>query len=287
MIAAAAKAAATEGAGPPRAQAMGGSASVANSEPSDTYFVTQTTPMKMASAGGTAAFCEFWTSRGRRVEIAWPTELAPLEAAHPARSDATPGAGAPTPQGKLSVKTMLFADVVGYSQITEKQIEHFAPEFLGAVSRAISNGPERPVVTNTWGDALYMVFDEVREAGRFAIRLTEMIAEKPWKKGSLPDNLSVRLALHTGPVLLCVDPVIRQLTFTGSHVSHAARIEPSVAPGRAWASEAFAAYAAIEALDDPNPGFDLDYVGQIEFAKHYGMYPLYELRAVGSGQSKG
>ena len=46
---------ATAGAGLPSAYASGGSASDASTDPSEMYFVSQTTAAKIASAGGTAS----------------------------------------------------------------------------------------------------------------------------------------------------------------------------------------------------------------------------------------
>ena len=55
MSVAAANAATTAGAGLPVTYALGGSASVASTDPSEMYFVTQTVTAKMARAGTMAA----------------------------------------------------------------------------------------------------------------------------------------------------------------------------------------------------------------------------------------
>jgi class 3 adenylate cyclase len=178
------------------------------------------------------------------------------------------------------VKTLLFADVVGYSRIPEEQIEYFAPEFLGMISHLISQ-PPRPVLTNTWGDAVYLVFDDPVAAGIVALRLLRAVQSATWRT-HLTAKMDLRIGLHTGPVTLCVDPVIRQITFTGSHVSHAARIEPMVREGEVWATEAFMSYATIANHARKQSGeetleFGFDYLGQIDFAKKYGRYPLFRL----------
>ena len=77
--------------------------------------------------------------------------------------------------------------------------------------------------------------------------------------------------------MLGVDPIVRHMTITGSHVSHAARIEPKVEPGEIWTSESFAAQSAIAALER-TPGYELDYLGQVDLAKNYGRYSLFRLR---------
>ncbi len=197
---------------------------------------------------------------------------------------ATAGESLSLTAGRQTIKTMLFADVVGYSRMPESQLPLFTPHFLGLISRIIARGPEQPVITNTWGDAVYLVFDAPEEAGRFALRLAAAVTATDWKKLGLPADLNLRIALHTGPVLLCVDPIRRQVTITGSHVSHAARIEPKVKSGEVWASEAFAAQIALEEEKrrvrrrTRELGFTMDYLGQVELAKDYGRYPLFRVR---------
>jgi class 3 adenylate cyclase/tetratricopeptide (TPR) repeat protein len=231
--------------------------------------------------GGTSSFVSFWRSRERDVEI---IQLPSLEEPQPNAPQLDDYAflfdELKVSQGQQAVKTLLFADVVGYSKISEEQIEYFAPEFLGMISRLISE-PPRPVLTNTWGDAIYLVFDDPIDAGTVALRLLKSLNDVAWRR-HLTAPLDLRIGLHTGPVILCVDPVIRQISFTGSHVSHAARIEPMVREGEVWATEAFVSYATIANNDRRKRGeepseFGFDYLGQVDFAKGYGRYPLFRL----------
>jgi len=80
--------------------------------------------------------------------------------------------------------------------------------------------------------------------------------------------------LHAGPVYECNDPITRQHTYCGTHVSRAARIEPIAPSGQVYASEAFAALAAIQRA----PRFACYYVGQTPLAKGYGTFPTYHVR---------
>ncbi len=235
--------------------------------------------------GGTGSFVESWRSLGFAVEHVPVPEIESIEVEVPAPAAPVRHRAAPLNMsvraGRPTIQTMLFADVVGYSKIPEHQLAHFAPEFLGLASELLNQSADRPIFTNTWGDAFYFVFDEAAQAGRFGLALSERIQATDWASKGLPKELNLRIALHTGPVLMCVDPIIRQITFTGSHVSHAARIEPVVAPGEVWASESFAAHIAMAEASkfDPEPaGFALDYLGQVDFAKHYGRYPLFRVR---------
>jgi hypothetical protein len=161
---------------------------------------------------------------------------------------------------------------------------------MGRVSQLISDSSYAPLSVDTWGDAVYFVFDRAESAGLFALDLTDMIASTPWEDFGLfwpeTDNgvtvrrpLSIRIGLHSGPVFVHFEPIVRRLGFTGAHVSRAARIEPVTEPGKVFASEAFAALAAFEKAR----GFACDFAGTMPLAKKYpGEFRIYRLRRVRS-----
>ena len=169
---------------------------------------------------------------------------------------------------------MLFADAVNFSKLTEQQIPLFLNHFLGAIGKLISTSPHAPSIKNTWGDGLYFVFADVRDAGLFALDLCELMVSTDWSKKGLPKAINLRIALHAGPVYSCVDPVTGQASFTGTHVSRAARIEPITPPGQVYASQAFAALSAAQGVKE----FTCDYVGQTPLAKGYGTFATYHVR---------
>ncbi len=114
----------------------------------------------------------------------------------------------------------------------------------------------------------------MRDAGRFAVDLCDFVRSTNWAEKGLPKDLSLRIALHAGPVYSCVNPVSGQPDTIGTNVSRAARIEPITPPGQVYASESFAALAAAERIDD----FTCDYVRQTSLAKAYGTFPTYHVR---------
>jgi class 3 adenylate cyclase len=168
---------------------------------------------------------------------------------------------------------LLFADVVHYSHLTEDQISPFVQHFLGGVANLVASSSYVPVVRNTWGDAVYFVFKSVQDAGLFALDLADLVHNADWSAKGLPKNLNLRIALHAGPVYRHLDPITGQISYIGTHVSHTARIEPITPPGKVYASQAFAALAAAEAIAD----FTCDYVGQTPLAKGYGTFPTYHV----------
>jgi class 3 adenylate cyclase len=87
----------------------------------------------------------------------------------------------------------------------------------------------------------------------------------------------MRIGLHAGPVYHCIDPVTGLDTYTGSHVSRAARIEPVTPPCQVYASQEFAALAAVAAVAGVTD-FTCEYVGRIAMAKDFGTFPTYHVR---------
>jgi class 3 adenylate cyclase len=136
------------------------------------------------------------------------------------------------------IMAMLFADAVNFSKLTEQQIPLFLSHFLGAIGRLIHSSPHAPSIKNTWGDGLYFVFADVSDAGLFALELCELMVSTDWSRKGLPKAINLRIALHAGPVYSCVDPVTELPSYTGTHVSRAARIEPITPPGQVYASQA-------------------------------------------------
>jgi hypothetical protein len=231
--------------------------------------------------GGTGAFVALWRDELQvRVETIAPAAepAAHAPAAAPVRTRRVE-----EPIVSQHVETILFADIVGYSKLREQVIPLFVTEFMGRVAEAVAASPHAPMNVNTWGDGLYFVFDRVADGGRFALELLRMVAAQAghWERlglgsveGGVFRPLSVRIALHAGPVYLHFDPVARRLSFTGAHVSRAARIEPITEAGGVYASEEFAALAAVTRAE----GFRCEFVGTRSLAKGYpGPHRLYRL----------
>ena len=230
--------------------------------------------------GGTASTVARWQSQGLAVDVIDVLELLQRECpdlmtTDPAQTlvDSDLAAAQEGTDFGTQVVSILFGDVVGFSKLTEPQVPRFVEHFLGLVARLIAGLPDAPLKQNTWGDGLYLVFKGPQAAGRFALDLLDRVGAMRWQEVGLPGGLGLRIGLHAGPVYLCDDPVTMRSNCIGTHVSHAARIEPITPPGQAYASQAFAALAAAERVRD----FTCHYVGQTPLAKGHGIYPTYHI----------
>ena len=232
--------------------------------------------------GGTASVIERWRSLGHKVEI---VQLNVVPAPRSAKAIASNAPRANTNssfdterkiQFSSRIMAMLFADAVGFSTLTEVQVRSFVEHCLGAVAELIASSPHAPLSRNTWGDGLYFVFANVAAAGAFALDLCDLVRKTDWTEHGLPKGLGARIALHAGPVYEYNDPITKQHTYSGTHVSRAARIEPIAPQGQVYSSEAFAALAAIQR----SANFACHYVGQTPLAKGYGTFRTYHVRRI-------
>lgn len=228
--------------------------------------------------GGTGSFVRYWRSHRIPVKIVPIPAQTPLLSDDPQSPERSDDSGSEFESwvraaGRQEIKAIMFADVVGYSRLPETAIPKYVAHFNQRVSKLISESASAPINVNTWGDGLFFVFSTVEDAGRFGLDLRDLVTKTNWIELGLPINLTIRIAIHAGPVYANFDPVVRQMTFTGAHVSRAARIEPITHEGEVFASEEFAALAAA----DQAKGFTCDLVGTTALAKSYGLFRIYSL----------
>ena len=234
-------------------------------------------------AGGTATAIERWRENGLPVEIIDLVRLL-KEARISFRTEKIKALTCPKPisgrarkarnQFRSRIMSMLFADVVAYTKLTEEEVPRFVQYFFGGIKQLIARSPSEIVAKNTWGDGLYLVFSNVAAAGKFALDLCDLMTTTRWELCGLPKGLNLRIALHAGPVYEFNDPITGNRSCGGTHVSRTARIESITPPGQVYASEAFAALAATQRATS----FHFDYAGQTPMAKSFGTFPMYHVR---------
>ena len=125
---------------------------------------------------------------------------------------------------------MLFADVRGFSKLTDEQLPRFTTHVLGAFADVLDRYGDQVQHRNTWGDALYAVLVDPVEAAACALDLQAAVSGINLEAVGLPTHLALRLGGHVGPVYPTHDPVLGRHSFMGSHVSRTARIEPVTPP---------------------------------------------------------
>lgn len=220
--------------------------------------------------GGTGEVVAHWPDKAR-------VRIIPVSGGAPGAADA-PAPAPGTPAARRVIKTMLFADVMGYSKLQEQYVPFFMHEFLAHVREELARLPHQPGFVNTWGDAFFVVMDEAAPLVEYALALLEVVTETDWAARGLPGEMNLRVGLHAGPVYECVDPFTGDPNFYGSHVNRAARIEPVTAPGHIYASEQFVGLLTGEMDAAGVAPYACDYVGTLALAKKFGVLPMYHVR---------
>jgi class 3 adenylate cyclase/tetratricopeptide (TPR) repeat protein len=226
---------------------------------------------------GTEGFVKRWRRMGRDAVVvelgelrdALPPSARPRKLGPPRETTDAPA----NARGKRHIAYMLFSDVQNFSHVKEEDARGFIGEFMNIVARVTASSRIRPSCMNTWGDALYLVFDSPVDAADFAIRLLRRMDKVDWSKHNLSSDTAIRIGMHAGPVYRLNNPILKRQDVFGSHVNFAARIEPVTTPGSAWVSEHFAAELGVT----PDHDFVCEYVGIQELPKRFGKAPLYRL----------
>jgi class 3 adenylate cyclase len=233
-------------------------------------------PESQPRVGGTKHFLEQWERLDHPADVidlrVLRDEVSPLFEPEPGSPPTWPASELPR-----EVRAMLFADVAGFSQMREEYHPGFFRQFSSAIVAVREEAGTAVLQTNTWGDGIFVVFETVAAAARFALALLERLRDgMNWTGMGFANPNPLRVGLHAGPVFeMDTDPVLGRRNFFGQHVNRTARIEPVTMPGCAYASEQFAALLTVEARDE----FVCEFVGTEELPKKSGSVVLYRVQA--------
>lgn len=191
-------------------------------------------------------------------------------------ADRTRGTGARSGAAvSRPVTAVLFGDIQGISRLRDEELLRFLPVAWGRVAEIVDPLGSRVVDRNIWGDALFLAFRSVADAGQVALAIQRAFAELDPEALGVPADLQLRLAGHVGPTLALADPVRRVEALFGRELTRAARIEPRTPPGAVYVTRAFAALLEL----DPAADAYAEYVGTITTAKDFETIPMFVLRS--------
>lgn len=176
------------------------------------------------------------------------------------------------------IRGVLFADVRGFSGLSDAQIAAFVEEALGRLANALERFGNRVVTKNTWGDNIFLILSDALTTAEAAMAVESAWSDVDFAAYGLPSDLSIRVGATVGPVRRFDDPVTGRTNYFGAFVNLGARIEPKVPPGMSYASEELAAALIL----DKEQRFACDYMGLVELPKGFGTKPLYRLSRRGA-----
>ena len=217
-------------------------------------------------AAGTAADIGIWRGCGLPTTVI--ESGGNLDETPQSMTDRDPG----LPPRKLVA--IMFGDFRGFSRLSDRQMLDFNTQLMGITARTLDRYGDRIMTRNTWGDGLFVVFDDVAAGAACALELQRMLSRLDLSALKLPPDLGLRLAMHAGAVFEIADPVLGGVGFTGSHISRTARLEPVTPAGEVYVTESFASLLML----DHSHAMSCDYVGSMPAAKGYGRLRMYLLK---------
>ena len=168
---------------------------------------------------------------------------------------------------------LMFMDYPGFAGLEERVLPIFYEEVMVRAAKVLKTYADVIQETNSWGDAIFVVFTDATSAAAAALDMCEQFAQVDCDALGVPQGTAMRVALHYGPTYEGHDPVSARTTYYGTEVARTAGIEPVTPSGSVYVTEPFAAILEMEA-----PGrFVCNYVGKVSLAKGYGIFPLYGL----------
>lgn len=221
----------------------------------------------VAGVAGTSVDVACWRAAGGRADLIAPGAI---DRAIAPAARAASYAGPP----RLPM-ALIFADAPSFSKLAEQDIPAFWREVMGTASAVLGGFQAAVRSRNSWGDALFIVVDDVAAAAGIMLALQEALA-------AAGAQFTLRIGGHYGMVFETDDPVTGQPTYYGTEVSRTARIEPVTPPGQSYVTASFAAALTMA----PGHQFRCHYVGRVPLAKDYGTFPMYRLSRGHAGMFK-
>ncbi len=209
---------------------------------------------------GTSVDVRHWADTGR------PQNVISVEAGQPNETD--------QPDWSRQIRAVVYGDFAGYSKLNERQLLVFQEEVIGKVATVLAPYSSQILSGNTWGDGIYLVFEDVESAAICALLLRDFAHEMDFSSIGLAPIAGLRVAAHATPLFEGWDPISDARLFYGVGVTKAARIEPRTPEGEIYTTHPFASLAVLGGSDT----FECQYVGTLPAAKSYGTLPLYSLR---------
>ena len=158
----------------------------------------------------------------------------------PASSEAAPVITGIKDQNRF-MAAMLFADIAGFGALSDQQVMTCLDKIFTPLAQVINQHSSLPRHRASWGDGLFLVYENVGDAAEIALILQDEFSQIDMAAAGLPTELALRIGGHYAPASLQRDPITDRPSVYGSQVSYAARIEPETLPGSVFVSEHFAA----------------------------------------------
>jgi hypothetical protein len=201
--------------------------------------------------GGTASVVAEWRERGFA-----PAIIAPASDPRPATKTTT--SAPPVGVTGQEIEAVVALEVVNFRRVPERQWGDYQRIVRQGLATLVARLPAAPLAVEGLGPQLCFRFASLAAAAELALAAGEWAASKPWSSEGLSAELGLRTAVHAGPVLSLIDPLLGRTAALGAHVQRPQQILPAVPAGEAYASREFAALCGAERI----PGLACEFLGR-------------------------
>jgi class 3 adenylate cyclase/ADP-ribose pyrophosphatase YjhB (NUDIX family) len=176
---------------------------------------------------------------------------------------------------KRDILYTMFADIKGFSSLTEKQLEVFVERVFPELASRIDVRELEYV--NTWGDGIVLAARSLSRVATVALDMRDYFRNKEWESDALP-TLEVRISLHLGECFTGTDPFTQRGLLTGKSVIIAARLEPVTLPGQVWITNMVASALRQQIETKEIRRLSCDLIGPVSLPKNAGVQEVFLLR---------
>lgn len=166
----------------------------------------------------------------------------------------------------MQSRFVLFADIKGFAKILKDEPPDIIADVWAHVARILAPHKQAISTYNTWGDALFLVFSDVRV-------VSAVLEIRDWFRNHR--LLAIRIACHFGDFLEYDDEILGRKNAVGGNINLTARIEPITRPNAIFVTQRFK--EAVESAGNPD-NFCFDELGSVALAKNFGQEELLLLR---------
>jgi len=168
----------------------------------------------------------------------------------------------------------VFSDLAGFSKLSEPEIGVFQKQIIPDLYLQLENLRKKAKVFNTWGDAVFAVFENCKDAVDWMLKYRDFFTSNEMKKYPIKRVLP-RIAAHAGEAEIISDPLLGSPNAFGHKINMAARIEPVTRPGDIFVTSQFKS----NTIDNLEPNYvEFDEIGYVSLAKSFGEAELFRLR---------
>jgi len=169
---------------------------------------------------------------------------------------------------------VIFTDIEKYSTLKDADLKIYFNKIIPLISEDLKEYKDAAIIWNTWGDAIFAIYDKAESAINMALAYREAFTKLNFDEFGIK-KLNPRIAGNFGEFELIFDPVSGKQNVPGRLVNLTARIEPVTSPGEIFVTKEFRdmSLSSYDKVDNVR----FEDMGEIKLPKNAGILNLYRL----------